>query len=104
LTRQGYHIIARNVRFGPGEIDVIAEHHEILVFIEVKAHRHREQGLRAVHRNKQYRISRAATGWLAKHHEYHQHYCRFDVVLILPASGWHLSPKVEHIQDAFRPY
>jgi len=104
LTRQGYSIIARNVRFGPGEIDIIAEQDDKLVFIEVKSHLQREQSLYAVHRNKQYRISRAATGWLAKHSEYHQFYCRFDVILIQPASGgWGLRSRVEHIQDAFRP-
>jgi len=103
LMRQGYSIIARNVRFGPGEIDIIAELGEVLVFIEVKSHQQREQSLYAVHRNKQFRISRAASGWLAKHSEYHQFYCRFDVILVQPASGWHVRSRVEHIQDAFRP-
>jgi|UPI000366BE43 putative endonuclease len=102
LMRQGYRIIARNVRVGPGEIDIIAEYGDVLVFAEVKAHRQREQSLRAVHANKQYRIVRAASGWLAKHKVYQQYYCRFDVLLVQVASAWHVKSRVEHIPDAFR--
>ncbi len=37
LTRTGYHILNRNVRVGPGEIDIVAEHEGLLVFVEVRA-------------------------------------------------------------------
>ncbi|MEA3403384.1 MAG: YraN family protein [Armatimonadota bacterium] len=37
LTRRGYHILGRNVRVGPGEIDIVAEHHRRLVFVEVRS-------------------------------------------------------------------
>ena len=37
LRRRGYKIIQRNYRTSFGEIDIIAEHEGVLVFIEVKA-------------------------------------------------------------------
>jgi putative endonuclease len=36
LTKKGYQIIDRNFRKGYGEIDIVAIHDNILVFIEVK--------------------------------------------------------------------
>ena len=36
LAEKGYKIIARNWRFGKDEIDIIAEHDNFLVIIEVK--------------------------------------------------------------------
>ncbi|MGC9317651.1 MAG: YraN family protein [Armatimonadota bacterium] len=41
LTRRGYHILGRNVRVGPGEIDIVAEQDRRLVFVEVRS---REEG------------------------------------------------------------
>ncbi|MEK7558953.1 MAG: YraN family protein [Patescibacteria group bacterium] len=37
LRKKGYKIIERNFRKGYGEIDIIATHKDVLVFIEVKA-------------------------------------------------------------------
>jgi putative endonuclease len=36
LTKKGYQIIDRNFRKGYGEIDIVAIHNNVLVFIEVK--------------------------------------------------------------------
>jgi putative endonuclease len=36
LTRHGYRIVDRNVRYRHGEIDLVAWHGETLVFVEVK--------------------------------------------------------------------
>ena len=36
LTKKGYEVIERNFRKGYGEIDIVAIHRNILVFIEVK--------------------------------------------------------------------
>ena len=37
LRRLGYRILQRNYRTAFGEIDIVAEHQGVLVFIEVKA-------------------------------------------------------------------
>ena len=36
LKRKGYKILGRNVRIGRSEIDIIAKHRGLIVFIEVK--------------------------------------------------------------------
>ncbi|MDR1256092.1 MAG: YraN family protein [Puniceicoccales bacterium] len=36
IKKQGYSIIARNWRFGRGEIDIVARDNNVLVFIEVR--------------------------------------------------------------------
>ncbi|MGI8671965.1 MAG: YraN family protein, partial [Luteitalea sp.] len=37
LTERGYAIVTRRYRTKHGELDIIARHHEYLVFVEVKA-------------------------------------------------------------------
>ncbi len=44
LTRQGYQVVDRNVRFREGEIDLIAYDGDELVFVEVKCRRSRRFG------------------------------------------------------------
>jgi putative endonuclease len=39
LARHGYRVVARNVRYRPGEIDIIAWDADVLVFVEVKTRR-----------------------------------------------------------------
>jgi putative endonuclease len=45
LTRQGYRIVERNVRFRGGELDLVAYDGEELVFVEVKCRRTTHFGL-----------------------------------------------------------
>jgi putative endonuclease len=72
----------------------------VLVFIEVKARRTGQFGgaIHAVHRQKQQKLVRLASQFLAQRH-WMERSCRFDVVL-LEAKGA-ASLKVEHIQNAF---
>ncbi len=44
LGRNGYHIIETNYRCPEGEIDIIARHGEMLVFVEVRTKRSRRFG------------------------------------------------------------
>ncbi len=44
LTRRGYRILKTNYRCPYGEIDIIAEHQDYLVFIEVRTKRSRKFG------------------------------------------------------------
>lgn len=63
LTRQGYRIIERNFRCRYGEIDLIAEDANDLIFIEVKTRRGDAYGLpeEAVTLRKQQKIVQVAT-------------------------------------------
>jgi putative endonuclease len=99
LQRQGYHIIARNYRTRQAEIDIVARHKGVLVFVEVKARRSKGFGHPkwAVTPAKQRRISMAALAYL-KAHRAMQSRARFDVVTIEIADA---KPCIEVIANAF---
>lgn len=66
LQAAGYRILAQNVRIGGVEIDLIALHARVLVFVEVKARRSATHGRaeEAVDLRKQTRLVRGACAWL----------------------------------------
>ncbi|MBF0152967.1 MAG: YraN family protein [Magnetococcales bacterium] len=100
LSRTGYRILERNVRFRRGELDIIALHGEDLVFCEVKARRSDQYGspAEAIDLRKQRRLLLLGTLYLQAHPEYANRCCRFDAALVFPqGSGW----CVEVIQNAF---
>ncbi|MEP6767066.1 MAG: YraN family protein [Acidobacteriota bacterium] len=88
LRRQGYRILARNYRAGPGEIDFIAMEGRVLCFIEVKGRGGAGFGLpeESVNEEKQRRIHRAAEAWLQSARPA-AGLRRFDVVAILDLNG-----------------
>lgn len=61
LERLGYAILARNVRIGRGEIDLLARQGDDLVFVEVRLRRSGERGTAAASfdRHKQVRLRSA---------------------------------------------
>jgi putative endonuclease len=100
LQRKGYRILARNLRSSVGELDLVAEEGQVLVFVEVKARRTDAFGgaIYAVHQRKQEKLIQLAAQYLARHH-IKDRLCRFDVVLL---QGDETAPtQVEHIQNAF---
>jgi putative endonuclease len=100
LRRKGYRIVDRNVRMPFGEIDLVAERHGVLVFVEVKARRTAAHGgaRYAVTEAKQQRLIRLAAQYLA-HRRLGRPVCRFDVVLCTGGSARRSS--LEHIEHAF---
>jgi putative endonuclease len=93
LRRRGYRIIARNVRAGGVEIDLIARRGRLLVFVEVKTRRSRAQGPPelAVDARKQARLVRGAAAWLHEHPR-RVGEVRFDVIACErdPDGAWRL--------------
>lgn len=69
LTRQGYRILEKNFRCRYGEIDLIAEQQEDLVFVEVKTRRGEAWGRpeEAVTVRKQRKIAQVALYYLDMH-------------------------------------
>lgn len=67
LEREGYRVVARNVRRAGAEIDVIAREGGTLVFVEVRSRSSRRHGgpLETIGATKRLRIARAASAWLA---------------------------------------
>ena len=85
LYARGYRILERNFRCRFGEIDIIARHGGLLVFIEVKYRGGGGNGLpqEAVTRGKQRTICRTADYYRMSHGYGEDTSCRFDVVAIL---------------------
>lgn len=83
LEGLGYRILARNVRFRAGEIDIVATEGGFLVFVEVKTRRGSRFGspAEAVTAEKQRRLVRLAGIYLA-HRGGNPPPCRFDVVSV----------------------
>ena len=82
LEEQGLAILEHNYRCRFGEIDLIAQDGEYLVFVEVKYRSSRQSGspLAAVDAAKQHVISRVAKNYLLTCRRSVDIPCRFDVV------------------------
>jgi len=97
LSRQGFRILASNVLFKGGELDLVCDDGGTIVFVEVRArsvgkYGSPEETVRAV---KQRRVVHAARQWLARNGGEDQP-CRFDVVAITVEDG-----TIAHYRDAF---
>ena len=103
LKKRGYRTIKKNYRTKVGEIDLIAEHNNVLVFIEVKSRTNAalEHPFMAVTPRKQKKIAQTASCFLVQN-KVGDREIRFDVVSILPGNENPDSLKVEVLQDAFR--
>jgi putative endonuclease len=99
LQEKGYHILRRNYRYQRGEIDIIAEEGDDLVFIEVKARRSKSYGdpEDGLNPEKCRRIKRVASGYLFEH-RIDDRPCRFDIVAIEYEGKKML---LRHLKDAF---
>jgi putative endonuclease len=95
----GYRIICRNYRCPLGEIDIIAQHRDVLVFVEVKSRRSQTFGSpkQAITPAKQHKLSQVAWHYLQKH-DLTEAKARFDVVTV---SSIEKSPQFEVIENAF---
>lgn len=99
LENKGYKIIKRNFYFGKnGEIDIVAEHGEYLVFVEVKSSKTIEYGhpLEKVSQNKIRKFRRAAEGYLYVN-KITDKPIRIDLIAILGSEN----PEITHIENAF---
>lgn len=83
LRAQGLRIIAKNVRYACGEIDLIAEDGKTLVFIEVRLRQHNAlvSAAESITPSKQQKWKRAAQQYLQENYRQMPD-CRFDAVLL----------------------
>jgi putative endonuclease len=101
LEHRGYTIIQRRYRTRFGEIDVIADDHGTVVFVEVKTKTDCtfSDPVESVTRQKQRRLVSMADQYAAYNH-LDSTPCRFDVVTVDTS----VTPsKITHYKDAFRP-
>ena len=99
LEEKGFKIIARKWRTRSGEIDIIAEKADYLVFFEVKTlpKGTSDMLLRELNQEKQQRILKTSKCYLLNHRQYNDSYVRFDVIVIdMPGLE-----AVYHIENAF---
>lgn len=95
LEQKGYRIIDRNFSCRQGELDIIAENNEYLVFIEVKTRSNFMYGKpgEAVGNEKQKHMFKVAKYYLHIHN-WEKRYVRFDVIEVFVDNG---IAKVHHI-------
>lgn len=99
LKKKGYKILEQNYRTKMGEIDIIAKHTGVIVFVEVKARQSDRFGdpKWAVTYKKQRKISMAALQYL-KDTKQGNTRARFDVVSINSSGD---KPVIELVKNAF---
>ena len=100
LERSGLRIVARNVRFRHGEIDLVCRDREVWVFVEVKCRQERwgDGPGAAVSWWKRRRLIRLAQHDLKWMHIIEAH-CRFDLVAVTPRADGRF--EIRHIPAAF---
>ncbi len=86
LCSHGLTLLQRNFSSRFGEIDLIMEDEDVVVFVEVKYRKCSQHGsgADAVTFHKQGRISRTAAWYLAMNPHRAEQVCRFDVISINP--------------------
>lgn len=101
LEARGCTILARNVRFRHGELDIVARDGDTVVFVEVKTRASTTFGLphEAVYGRKQARLRALAAAWL---HDrgLDDCKCRFDVIAVLAREAQNRA-SLEHFVAAF---
>jgi len=100
LKRQGYKILTQNYRKKYGEIDIVAQQKNDLIFVEVKTCTQSEFGSPEswVTYRKQQQIGKMAASYI-KEHRYRNFNCRFDVIAV--RLGRKDSERIVHIKNAF---
>lgn len=100
LRAQGYKVLRRRFRMGPGgEVDIVCRKDDLLVFAEVKSALHSGAGrpARRINKHKRELLRRMARLWLRRLGRPVP--SRMDVIeVLLPPGG---KPMVNHIPGAF---
>lgn len=100
LEKRGLTLLTQNYRSRLGEIDLIMQDQDNLVFVEVR-YRYREafgSGAESVDRRKQSKLIACAQDYLQRHPKIADQPCRFDVVSI---GGPDAHREIDWIRNAF---
>lgn len=99
LKKKGYRILAKNYKTFIGEIDIIAEDGETVVFVEVKTRKNDMFGypFESVNSRKRQKLKNLALLYLKKRGE--ELPVRFDVLSIVYLENGRRM--IDHIRDAF---
>lgn len=103
LKKKGYNIIGMGYATRFGEIDIIAENSDYIVFAEVKLRKNDNFGAAKefVNRSKQEKILITASMWLNENQDVTKQ-PRFDVIEVYAPFGVNTEkPVINHIENAF---
>lgn len=100
LDRQGLKLLTRNYRSRRGEIDLIMQDGDVIVFIEVRSRKNNRtmDVIESINPEKCERIIRTGRQYLQNSRHAGEFTCRFDIVLI---TGQLESAEIEWIKNAF---
>jgi len=100
LQTKGFSLLVKNYSCKAGEIDLIMQDKEDIVFVEVRSRHHTKYGsaLESITKSKMNKIIRTATLYLQAKKWLHTKNSRFDVIAISPVDG---EMKMEWIKNAF---
>ncbi len=103
LRQRGLTLKTRNYRCKAGEIDLIMEDGNTLVFVEVRlrANRHYGHAAETVSWRKQQKVIKASQHYLARYRLGDQKCCRFDIVAL---SSLHHPDDIQWLQNAFAAF
>ena len=98
LQARGLQLLQRNYRSRRGEIDLVMQDADSLVFVEVRYRRQSQFGsaLESVDRHKQARLVACARHYMQAYPDAATQPCRFDVISISGPAG-----SIEWVQNAF---
>ena len=104
LQQHGLTFVARNYRCSYGEIDLIMQDRDSLVFTEVRLRENKDygSGLESITPHKQNKIIRTAKYYLQQKKLTDKVYCRFDVVSLSTGTPQENSDGILWIKDAFQ--
>jgi len=107
LEKAGLALLARNFNCRYGEIDLVMNEQNVVVFVEVRYRRGASlrggygDGAESVSAGKRAKLVRAAETFLASHARLAQRPCRFDVLAIADGDG---TPVIDWRRNAFDAY
>ncbi len=99
LEQQGFQIVARNVKVGRLELDLVARRDGLIAFCEVRSRKSAEflHPAESVTREKVARVRKAAALWLSQNPQ-GGHQVRFDAAAVIFDSD---PPRLEYFEAAF---
>jgi len=102
LVAQGFRLIVQNYACKMGEIDLIMQQHNLLIFVEVRSRNTSAYGGAAasITYSKQRKISRTAAFFLQNQPRFADADCRFDVIAFEQSQA-NMPHVIDWIQGAF---
>lgn len=94
LFLKGFKILETRYKTPCGEIDIIAQKRDLIIFVEVKSRKNKEKCYTAITDKQLKRIQRASYIFLGKNPKFFLSTTRYDVILI---SNWSIPIHIENV-------